>query len=678
MRKLNCSACILAGMFLVFNTLSPVSAAQAEPQASETVTVVLEPVFHQSDARKELALVNEFRTGGDAWYWNEDNSEKIPTGKLPALTYDYALEKVAMQRAAEIAVYYSHTRPDGREPWTAYSDRNYSSSYKAENIAYGQSSYSVVFNAWREENAYYKGQGHRRNMLNSHHTAVGFGCVEYNGILYWTQEFSDSVNSSTETPAADYKGTANIRVTMDNIQDWVLDPSSVQVYNRESGKISSLYTLYAKVNGVGNLKAPDTQSSLSWSSSDSSILSVSGDTYTGQKPGKVQLSAIMPDGRYVFMNVQVLSEYVAAEWIWNENDEAKVILRDKHDPSNSITLTANMRYENHMPTCTKEGKYIAIATVEYDGQTYEDRKEEVIPPMGHDWGEPEYEYDEETNRMKGVAHCRNNPLETNTASVPGRVSDYQDPTCEEDGYKILLFDFPDDLTLFKDQTKRFVLKAPGHSWVNDGYRWSKDYKTCTGIAHCTRCHDKLEVAVNTTYKVTKEATRTEDGWGEYTADFTGKEGPFYTQTKKEIILMDDVWIIDMYRLYNPNSGEHFYTAKAGERDFLKNNGWKYEGIGWYAPDSSNTPVYRLYNKYSGDHHYTMKEKEKDALVKLGWKYEGIGWFSDDHKEVPLYREYNPNMSACNHNYTTKKKEHDWLCANGWNNEGIGWYGMKGD
>lgn len=33
---------------------------------------------------------------------------------------------------------------------------------------------------------------------------------------------------------------------------------------------------------------------------------------------------------------------------------------------------------------------------------------------------------------------------------------------------------------------------------------------------------------------------------------------------------------DMYRLYNPNSGEHFYTADSNERDHLTGVGWVYE------------------------------------------------------------------------------------------------------
>ena len=133
--------------------------------------------------------------------------------------------------------------------------------------------------------------------------------------------------------------------------------------------------------------------------------------------------------------------------------------------------------------------------------------------------------------------------------------------------------------------------------------------------------------------------------------------------------------IDMYRLYNPNSGEHFYTADVEEKNYLASIGWNYEGVGWTAPSKSNTPVYRLYNSYGGEHHYTIDADERDALVAAGWNYEGIGWYSDDAKSVPLYREYNPNAFANNHNYTTDASEHAWLLSIGWRGEGIGWYGL---
>ena len=132
----------------------------------------------------------------------------------------------------------------------------------------------------------------------------------------------------------------------------------------------------------------------------------------------------------------------------------------------------------------------------------------------------------------------------------------------------------------------------------------------------------------------------------------------------------------MHRLYNPNSGEHFYTASAGERDALVRVGWRYEGEGWTAPAKSATPVYRLYNPNAGDHHYTTSAGERDSLKRAGWNYEGIGWYGSDAKAVPLYRQYNPNARTGTHNYTTSAGERDHLVRLGWRDEGVGWYGVE--
>ncbi len=133
----------------------------------------------------------------------------------------------------------------------------------------------------------------------------------------------------------------------------------------------------------------------------------------------------------------------------------------------------------------------------------------------------------------------------------------------------------------------------------------------------------------------------------------------------------------LFRLYNPNSGEHFYTKSKKEGNSLIDLGWNYEGEGWTAP-ISGTPVYRLYNKNAGDHHYTTSEREKNKLVATGWEYEGIGWYSETAENgKPLYRLYNPNATgAGSHHYTTSTRERDSLIKQGWNDEDIAWYGLK--
>ncbi len=131
--------------------------------------------------------------------------------------------------------------------------------------------------------------------------------------------------------------------------------------------------------------------------------------------------------------------------------------------------------------------------------------------------------------------------------------------------------------------------------------------------------------------------------------------------------------VNMYRLYNPNSGEHFYTSSLSEASNLFSIGWRWEGVGWVAPETSKAPVYRLYNKNGGDHHYTTSGSERDQLVKLGWRYEGIGWYSDlDADSKSVWRQYNPNARSGAHNFTVSTRERDLLVKAGWNDEKIAW------
>ena len=135
----------------------------------------------------------------------------------------------------------------------------------------------------------------------------------------------------------------------------------------------------------------------------------------------------------------------------------------------------------------------------------------------------------------------------------------------------------------------------------------------------------------------------------------------------------------MYRLYNPYSYEHFYTANVGERDHLDAIGWDYEGIAWLAPTTAGDPVYRLYNPYSSDHHYTTSAEERDNCVAVGWIYEGIGWLSATTPDrIGLHRLFNPyNLTgAGTHHYTNSGVEKDHLVSLGWVYEGIAWYGLN--
>ena len=154
-------------------------------QAGDDVKVDVSAKFLYDEARSMLKLVNNFRTGKEANYIDKDNVTVVKVKGLKDLQYDYNLEKIAMQRALEIAVYFSHTRPNGKKWSTAHSGRY----TMGENLAYGYGSAKSAFNGFKEDDEDYSGQGHRRNMLQKGFTRAGFGCVKVGGTVYWAQEF---------------------------------------------------------------------------------------------------------------------------------------------------------------------------------------------------------------------------------------------------------------------------------------------------------------------------------------------------------------------------------------------------------------------------------------------------------------------------------------------------------
>ena len=164
-------------------------------------TVSITVRFGQSEARSMLSEINEFRTGSQAWAWNQNNTQKVQYGPLPELTYDYHLEKIAMQRAAEIAVKFAHQRPNGEMCFSV----EYAGTHTwAENIAAGQHTAHETFVAFREDDQNYQGQGHRRNMLDPERLHIGIGHVIVNGCHYWAQEmgFVNSGAAYTEPDEA--------------------------------------------------------------------------------------------------------------------------------------------------------------------------------------------------------------------------------------------------------------------------------------------------------------------------------------------------------------------------------------------------------------------------------------------------------------------------------------------
>ena len=270
--------------------------AKAAEKAADIIPVNISVKYGQTEARTIFDMINEMRTNPyDTWCWDQMNTTKISCGTLSKLQYDYDLERVAMKRAAEIALSYDHERPMGK--CDIYRQENISYQYAGENIAAGQTTASQVNDAWREDNELYDGQGHRRNMLSSKFNCVGIGHVYYNGVHYWVEEFAyrPEINT-TKVLANDSTETVSVSVDKTKIKevDVTFDQDSYSLRIGENTtpaiKETRIDVEYFWSGGRGLAPVLDTPVV---SIADSSVASYSNNTLSGLKEGTTKLTATL-------------------------------------------------------------------------------------------------------------------------------------------------------------------------------------------------------------------------------------------------------------------------------------------------------------------------------------------------------------------------------------------------
>jgi uncharacterized protein YkwD len=148
-------------------TKAPTATTEPTPTKAPTATTSSSELSNYAD--QVLKLVNQ---------------ERAKAG-LPALTTNKTLQSAANKRAQEIVQSFSHTRPNGSSPFTVLKEYGISYQSAGENIAYGQKNPEAVMNAWMNSS------GHRANILKNGFGKVGIGVYKANGVLYWTQLFTN-------------------------------------------------------------------------------------------------------------------------------------------------------------------------------------------------------------------------------------------------------------------------------------------------------------------------------------------------------------------------------------------------------------------------------------------------------------------------------------------------------
>ena len=466
--------------------------AKAAEKASEIITVNISVKYGQTEARTILNMINEARTNSEhTWYWNMNDTAKIYCGVLPELKYDYDLERVAMKRAAEIALSYAHERPMGGSAWDIYRQENISYYYAGENIAAGQTTAREVNLAWREDDQPYAGQGHRRNMLSSQFNCVGIGHAYYNGTHYWVEEFGYRPDiNTTEVSANDSTETVSVSVNKTKIRE-------VNVrFDQES------YSLRIGENTTPEIKETsiDVVNYWSWSYgsglapvldipvisvADSSIADYNNNQLSGLKEGTTNLTATL------YGITASGSSTVSVHDCKNHWDNGSVTKKPTCTAPGEKTFTCSMCKSTKTESVSATGhNYASVwttdiaATCENTGTESRHCKNEnctatteqrSIAALGHIW---------EDNKDE-TATCIRNGCNAKHTHVWDSGTRTTEPTCTTDGEQIYHCNYEKNGVC--TATKTEAIKKLGHRYVLT----KRDAPTCEsdGILHgkCSRC-----------------------------------------------------------------------------------------------------------------------------------------------------------------------------------------------
>lgn len=178
---------------LIFVTSLPLFFTETVSAATNTVNVKVRGKVLYSYEYKVLSLINKERKKKN----------------LSQLKMSQGLLNVANKRAAEISLYYSHSRANGdKNPFGMYKWKH----YVGENIALNLQTPEQVVKCWMDSPA------HRKNILNKNFNSVGIGCFKVNGSIYWEQFFVDNKASRNASQKSNAEVTYSIPVKITNVK----------------------------------------------------------------------------------------------------------------------------------------------------------------------------------------------------------------------------------------------------------------------------------------------------------------------------------------------------------------------------------------------------------------------------------------------------------------------------
>ncbi|MBT1170592.1 alpha/beta hydrolase fold domain-containing protein [Bifidobacterium sp. SO4] len=197
-------------------------------------------------------------------------------------------------------------------------------------------------------------------------------------------------------------------------------------------------------------------------------------------------------------------------------------------------------------------------------------------------------------------------------------------------------------TIFMEQKLREVGAKSVYSWYPDDGPHSSFNVFCQNIIAQIKYLDFLDQAFSVD---AEEASKSMPVYRLYNAQ---DGGHLFTTNKNEASVLNQSWagwksegstfsvepkgIPDgqtITRLHNNKNDDYLYTSDAAETSYLVSLGWSSEGT-FQAPYKGSVSVYRLYNPNAGQHMLVTNSEEKKTMMTHGWRDEGIAFRAYAH------------------------------------------------
>ena len=146
-----------------------------------------EHAYQLNDKVEDFKVVSFYGSETDREMLEYINSYRREVG-LGNLQLSENLNKAATLRAVELALSFSHTRPNGLSWPSVLSEFSISYSFAAENVSYGYG--TSLDSAEKAAKAFRNSEGHYQNMISSSINYMGVGKYIQNGSTYWAIIFT--------------------------------------------------------------------------------------------------------------------------------------------------------------------------------------------------------------------------------------------------------------------------------------------------------------------------------------------------------------------------------------------------------------------------------------------------------------------------------------------------------